>query len=78
MVFLLPETWSPSWLNGEVIPLLLFTIVTTETNVISFWQIPTFSRGVICQFSNNASEMRRLAACNFKDLLQASIYMFLG
>jgi hypothetical protein len=35
-----------------------------------FRQIPTFSNGVIRRFSNNTSEMKRLAARDFEDILQ--------
>ena len=35
--------------------------------------MPTFSRGVIHRFSNNALEMKRLAARDFEDLLQADV-----
>lgn len=61
-------------MNGEVIR---HTIVTTEANMISFRQTPTFGHGVIRRFSNNASEMRRLVARDFEDILQVSIYVFL-
>lgn len=61
-------------MNGEVIR---HTIVTTEANMISFRQTPMFGYGVIRRFSNNASEMRRLAARDFEDILQVSIYVFL-
>ncbi|KAH7916926.1 hypothetical protein BV22DRAFT_1027224 [Leucogyrophana mollusca] len=43
-----------------------------------FRQIPTFGRGVIRKFHNNASEMRRLAARDYEDLLQCSIPAFDG
>ncbi|KAG2060000.1 hypothetical protein BDR06DRAFT_967528 [Suillus hirtellus] len=35
-----------------------------------FRQIPTFGNGVIRMFSNNTSEMKRLAARDFEDILQ--------
>ena len=39
--------------------------------------VPTFGRSTIRQFASNASEMKKLAACNFEDLLQVSkIYLF--
>ncbi|KIJ58305.1 hypothetical protein HYDPIDRAFT_141613 [Hydnomerulius pinastri MD-312] len=43
-----------------------------------FRQVPTFGRGVIRRFSDNASEMKRLAARDFEDLLQCSIPVFDG
>ncbi|KAJ3778513.1 hypothetical protein FB446DRAFT_768429 [Lentinula raphanica] len=36
-----------------------------------FRQVPTFGFDTICLFANNASEMKRLAARDFEDLLQA-------
>ncbi|KAG2052970.1 hypothetical protein BDR06DRAFT_886839 [Suillus hirtellus] len=35
-----------------------------------FRQVPTFGNGVICKFMNNTSKMKRLAAQDFKDILQ--------
>jgi hypothetical protein len=36
-------------------------------------QVPTFGRGTIRQFHKNASAMKRLAAHDFKDLLQVRL-----
>jgi hypothetical protein len=35
-----------------------------------FREIPTFGNGTIRKFSNNTSEMKRLAARDFEDILQ--------
>ncbi|KAG2343832.1 hypothetical protein BDR05DRAFT_975806 [Suillus weaverae] len=43
-----------------------------------FQQVPTFGLGVIHCFSNNTSEMKRLAACDFEDILQCAIPVFEG
>ncbi|KAG2051626.1 hypothetical protein BDR06DRAFT_889558, partial [Suillus hirtellus] len=43
-----------------------------------FRQIPTFGNGVIRMFSNNTSEMKRLAARDFEDILQCAIPVFEG
>ncbi|KAJ3710014.1 hypothetical protein C8R42DRAFT_543853, partial [Lentinula raphanica] len=43
-----------------------------------FRQVPTFGFDTIRLFSNNASEMKRLAARDFEDLLQCSIPVFEG
>jgi hypothetical protein len=45
------------------------------TNYISqsFRQVPTFGRDTIRRFSNNVSEMKKLAARDFEDLLQVRI-----
>ncbi|KAG2029535.1 hypothetical protein BDR03DRAFT_880453, partial [Suillus americanus] len=39
-------------------------------------QVPTFSRGTIRKFSENASGMKKLAARDFEDLLQCAIPVF--
>ncbi|KAE9401421.1 hypothetical protein BT96DRAFT_802862, partial [Gymnopus androsaceus JB14] len=43
-----------------------------------FCQIPTFGFDTIRLFANNASEMKRLAARDFEDLLQCAIPVFEG
>ncbi|KIK34293.1 hypothetical protein CY34DRAFT_98289, partial [Suillus luteus UH-Slu-Lm8-n1] len=43
-----------------------------------FREIPTFGNGVIRKFSNNTSEMKRLAARDFEDILQCAIPVFEG
>ncbi|KAF5393789.1 hypothetical protein D9757_000388 [Collybiopsis confluens] len=43
---------------------------------ISFRQVPTFGVDTIRRFANNASEMKKLAARDFEDLLQCSIPVF--
>ncbi|KAG1834942.1 hypothetical protein DFJ58DRAFT_670522, partial [Suillus subalutaceus] len=37
---------------------------------LRFCQVPTFGNGVIRTFANNTSEMKRLAARDFEDILQ--------
>jgi len=44
--------------------------------VCRFRQIPPFSQATICRFTNNVSQMKKLAARNFEDLLQCSIPAF--
>ncbi|KAJ3996533.1 hypothetical protein F5050DRAFT_1571253 [Lentinula boryana] len=46
--------------------------------VHSFRQIPSFGFDTIRVFANNASEMKKLAAQDFEDLLQCSIPVFEG
>jgi hypothetical protein len=41
-----------------------------------FRQVPTFGGGVIRLFANNASEMKRLAARDFEDILQVLPFCF--
>ncbi|KIK36998.1 hypothetical protein CY34DRAFT_16002 [Suillus luteus UH-Slu-Lm8-n1] len=43
-----------------------------------FRQVPTFGNGIIRKFSNNTSEMKRLAARDFEDILQCAIPVFEG
>ncbi|KAG1838714.1 hypothetical protein DFJ58DRAFT_733659 [Suillus subalutaceus] len=43
-----------------------------------FCQVPTFGRGTIRRFSNNASGMKHLAGRDFEDLLQCAIPVFEG
>ncbi|KAG1831449.1 hypothetical protein DFJ58DRAFT_671363, partial [Suillus subalutaceus] len=40
--------------------------------------MPTFGRGTIHRFHTNASTMKKLAACDFEDLLQCVIPVFEG
>ncbi len=42
--------------------------------VARYYQISTFSRGTIRKFPSNVSEMKKLAARDFEDLLQVRIY----
>ncbi|KAG2048807.1 hypothetical protein BDR06DRAFT_1012728 [Suillus hirtellus] len=43
-----------------------------------FRQVPTFGNRVIHKFANNTSEMKRLAARDFEDILQCAIPVFEG
>ena len=40
---------------------------------IRFWAMPTFGSSTIRRFATNASEMKKLAAHDFEDLLQVSL-----
>jgi hypothetical protein len=44
--------------------------VLTNLNLARFRQVPTFGNGVIRKFANNTSEMKRLAARDFENILQ--------
>jgi ABC-type multidrug transport system fused ATPase/permease subunit len=50
--------------------------VISETFVVSFRQVPSFGRDGIRRFSANMSEMKRLAARDFEDLLQVIVDIF--
>ena len=41
---------------------------------LRYRQVPRFGRDGIRKFSANASEMKQMAAHNFEDLLQVSLY----
>lgn len=41
--------------------------------IFRYRQMPTFGSSTIRMFSNNASEMKKLAARDFEDLLQVRI-----
>ncbi|KAG2045982.1 hypothetical protein BDR06DRAFT_852944, partial [Suillus hirtellus] len=43
-----------------------------------FRQVPSYGNGIIRKFSNNTSEMKRLAARNFEDILQCAMPVFEG
>ncbi|KAG1845733.1 hypothetical protein DFJ58DRAFT_730795 [Suillus subalutaceus] len=43
-----------------------------------FRQLPSYGNGVIRKFANNTSEMKRLAARDFEDILQCAILVFKG
>ncbi|KAG1855096.1 hypothetical protein C8R48DRAFT_776498 [Suillus tomentosus] len=43
-----------------------------------FRQLPTFGNGVIRRFANNTSEMKKLAARDFEDILQCAMPVFEG
>jgi hypothetical protein len=50
----------------------LLNLDTPLDNFLRFRQVPTFGRGTIRRFSENASEMKKMAARNYEDLLQVS------
>lgn len=56
----------------------LFSYTTLANLVCSYRQTPTFGRGTIRKFSTNASEMKKLAARDFEDLLQVRFTSFHG
>ena len=57
----------------------MFAIFPTEkylTRAYRFWQVPTVGVDTIWKFANNTSEMKKMAAQNFEDLLQVPIIHF--
>ena len=47
----------------------------TPDEIIRFRLVPTFGRSTIRHFSSNASEMKKLAARNYEDLLQVRMQL---
>jgi hypothetical protein len=43
-----------------------------------FRQIPSYGNGIIRKFANNTSEMKRLAARDFEDILQVCPIVYIG
>ena len=46
--------------------------------LISYRHIPTFGRGTIRRFHNNASAMKKLAGRDFEDLLQVCFFILIN
>ena len=42
----------------------------------SFRQVPTFGRDIIRRFRKNVSELKKMAARDFEDVLQVSVGVF--
>ncbi|KAG2355785.1 hypothetical protein BDR07DRAFT_1248415, partial [Suillus spraguei] len=53
---------------------LLYTLLGGDNLVAilnqRFRQVPSYNNGIICRFSSNTLEMKRLAAQDFEDILQ--------
>ncbi|KAF9440213.1 hypothetical protein P691DRAFT_650309, partial [Macrolepiota fuliginosa MF-IS2] len=43
-----------------------------------YWLVPTFGSSTIWKFASNASELKKLAARDYEDLLQCAIPVFDG
>jgi hypothetical protein len=60
--------WLQLLIAGSSYTVLLFT--QSDSIKLRFRDVPLYGHGVICKFVNNTSEMKRLAARDFKDILQ--------
>jgi hypothetical protein len=61
-------TASRSLIKG---PWSIFCIILCVLNPLHrFWEVPTFGHDMIRKFVHNASGMKKLAACDFEDVLQ--------
>ena len=47
-----------------------------ECLIDSFRQLPTFGADIIRRFSNNVSELKKLAARDYEDILQVIIHFY--
>ncbi len=63
-------------MQGITNALVLLVYVDPRLIVYRFHQIPPFSQATIHRFTNNVSQMKKLAARDFEDLLQCSIPAF--
>jgi hypothetical protein len=50
-------------------------MLLTTKHHLSYRHVPTFSQDTIRKFSTNTSEMKRLAARNFEDILQVRLLL---
>lgn len=58
-------------LDGQYVDTVLSPMFSIYSNII---QLLAGTCGVIRRFSTNISEINRLAACDFKDLFQVSVF----
>jgi hypothetical protein len=60
-----------SILDNRFVPhVILFTQLTSDSTENRFCLVPSYGNGVIRKFANNTSEMKRLTARDFEDILQ--------
>ena len=71
---LLMMTFSWSWINGELDFVRWALRIWFQGT--SYWEIPSFGCNTVWHFSSNCSKMKKLAACNFENLLQVHIWSF--
>ena len=79
LICILYAAGSSGSLVSELDKRYMFAIFPTEkylTSTYRFRQVPTFGVDTIRKFANNASEMKKMAARNFEDLLQVPILHF--
>lgn len=60
--------------SGTLQSAVSYSLVLTP---VSYRLTPTFGRGTIRRFSNNASSMKKLAARDFEDFLQVTVPRFI-
>ncbi|KAG2060731.1 hypothetical protein BDR06DRAFT_1054389 [Suillus hirtellus] len=57
---------------------LVATLDNSDDTKTKFRHVPSYGNGIIQTFSNNTSEMKRLAARDFEDILQCAMPVFEG
>ena len=62
--------WLMNWIEGDLYCLWAYDEV--HPTYYRYRQVPTFGRDGIRKFSASSSEMKRMAAHDFEDLLQVS------
>jgi hypothetical protein len=53
---------------------IIFLFMKPMVLKLRFRHVPTYGNGVIRRFTNNTSEMKKLAARDFEDILQARLF----
>lgn len=72
MHFLVVTTSLHNSITGPFYINRLSTYKTDDLN-LRFRHVPSYSNGVIRKFTNNTSEMKKLAARDFEDILQGRL-----
>lgn len=63
-------------LNMRYVQIFAETIFSHSQD--GFRRVPAFGRFTVQRFHNNISEMKKLAACDFEDILQVNFIYFLN
>lgn len=61
------------WMLGMYMSQYYYVVAKSFISENSFRQTPTFGRDTIRKFSTNSSEMKKLAARDYEDLLQVRL-----
>ena len=61
------------WIGGKSFN--LDSLARFKPLISRYHHIPTFGHGTIRRFHENASAMKKLAACDFEDLLQVDFLL---
>jgi hypothetical protein len=75
MRFLVVTISSRNSITGSLDVACLF-IYETDGFKLRFRHVPSYGNGVIRRFTNNTSEMKKLAARDFEDILQDRLVIY--